>query len=100
MVVADGEKSLLAVELTQMQQQSEVRGPEDDWTGLSNAAARRKLQNRLNQRSYSMHFHGTLAGCLRLMLVEHEYPKADHRPVLGREKAKGETEMARLTKWH
>jgi hypothetical protein len=26
--------------------------PEDDWTGLSSAADRRKLQNRLNQRAY------------------------------------------------
>jgi hypothetical protein len=38
--------------LNQMPQQEEVRGREDDWTGLTDAAARRKLQNRLNQRIY------------------------------------------------
>jgi hypothetical protein len=41
-----------AVELAQMQQQEEVRCPADDWTGRTNAAERRKLQNRLNQRIY------------------------------------------------
>jgi hypothetical protein len=44
--------SLPAVLLEQMPQQAEVRAPEDDWTGLTNAAERRKLQNRLNQRLY------------------------------------------------
>lgn len=29
-----------------------INAPEDDWTGLSSAADRRKLQNRLNQRAY------------------------------------------------
>jgi len=29
-----------------------IDAPEDDWTGLSSAADRRKLQNRLNQRAY------------------------------------------------
>lgn len=36
-----------------MPQQAEVLVPEDDWTGKSSAAERRKLQNRLNQRAYS-----------------------------------------------
>jgi hypothetical protein len=38
--------------LSRMLQQAEVRNPEDDWTGKTNAAERRKLQNRLNQRIY------------------------------------------------
>ncbi|RDW67662.1 hypothetical protein BP6252_09058 [Coleophoma cylindrospora] len=46
------EKRVSAVELTTMPQQTEVRGPEDDWTGVTSAAERRKLQNRLNQRLY------------------------------------------------
>ena len=32
---------------------SEVHGFEDEWSGVNNPAARRKLQNRLNQRAYS-----------------------------------------------
>jgi hypothetical protein len=31
----------------------EARGVEDEWSGLTDPAARRKLQNRLNQRAYS-----------------------------------------------
>lgn len=41
------------IELIQMGNGTEARGAEDNWTGLSNAAERRKLQNRLNQRRYS-----------------------------------------------
>ncbi|KAL1966186.1 hypothetical protein VTN77DRAFT_4738 [Rasamsonia byssochlamydoides] len=40
------------ISFERMAQQAEVRTPEDDWTGLSNPAERRKLQNRLNQRAY------------------------------------------------
>ncbi len=96
MLPADGEGSPLVVQLAQMRQQTEVRGPEDDWTGLTDAAARRKLQNRLNQRIYSTHFCGTTAGCLRLILVGYEYPKADNHAILGRKKTRAETEMARV----
>lgn len=32
---------------------SEVHGFEEEWAGVTNPAARRKLQNRLNQRAYS-----------------------------------------------
>jgi hypothetical protein len=39
-----------AILLDRMPQQTEVRVQEDDWTGRTDAAARRKLQNRLNQR--------------------------------------------------
>jgi len=39
-----------AILLDRMPQQTEVRRQEDDWTGKTDAAARRKLQNRLNQR--------------------------------------------------
>lgn len=33
----------------------EVVNADDDWTGLTNAAARRKRQNRLNVRAYRKH---------------------------------------------
>lgn len=39
--------------LGHMPQQKETRTPEDDWTGVTDAAERRRLQNRLNQRIYS-----------------------------------------------
>lgn len=38
-------------------QQMEEMRPEDDWTGMSNSAERRKLQNRLKQRLYIMSFY-------------------------------------------
>ncbi|KAL1985473.1 hypothetical protein VTN96DRAFT_7916 [Rasamsonia emersonii] len=44
--------SIPPVSLRRMAQQTEVIAPEDDWTGLSNAAQRRRLQNRLNQRAH------------------------------------------------
>lgn len=39
--------------LERMPQQPALLGSMDDWTGLTNAADRRKVQNRLNQRIYS-----------------------------------------------
>lgn len=44
--------STSGIELVQMGKRIEARGAEDNWTGLSNAAERRKLQNRLSQRRY------------------------------------------------
>ncbi|KAM0428544.1 hypothetical protein ACHAPT_006904 [Fusarium lateritium] len=38
--------------LGRMPQLPELRGPEDDWTGVTKSADRRKRQNRLNQRAY------------------------------------------------
>lgn len=38
--------------LGRMPQQEEVRVAEDDWTGSTDAAERRKRQNRLHQRKY------------------------------------------------
>lgn len=35
-----------------MSKRTEARGAEDDWTGVTSAVERRKLQNRLNQRRY------------------------------------------------
>jgi hypothetical protein len=49
----DSDGSSPAIKLGQMPQQVEVRGPEDDWTGLNDPKERRKLQNRLNQRLWS-----------------------------------------------
>lgn len=41
-----------SITLGLMPQQTEVRRPNDDWTGVTSTAERRKLQNRLNQRAY------------------------------------------------
>lgn len=43
----------VTLEVARMPQQTQVRGPDDDWTGLTDTAERRKRQNRLNQRLYS-----------------------------------------------
>lgn len=43
----------LPIILSRMPQQIEILGQHEDWTGKSSPAARRKLQNRLHQRSYS-----------------------------------------------
>lgn len=48
--------------LARMRQQEEVRSAEDDWTGSTDAAERRKRQNRIHQRLYSE--------CLVLMRAE------------------------------
>lgn len=40
------------VGLAMMPQLVEMQDPEDDWTGKTKAADRRKRQNRLNQRAY------------------------------------------------
>jgi hypothetical protein len=45
-----GQDEEQAIPLARMPQQTEVRMQEDDWTGKTDAATRRKLQNRLNQR--------------------------------------------------
>jgi hypothetical protein len=39
------------IQLGKMPQVVNVRHTEEDWTGLTNATERRKLQNRLNQRA-------------------------------------------------
>ena len=36
------------------QQPGGLLGMEDDWTGITSSAERRKVQNRLNQRAYSV----------------------------------------------
>ncbi|KAJ5919973.1 hypothetical protein N7454_009808 [Penicillium verhagenii] len=42
------------IQLARMPQQAGVRAPEDDWTGVTDQAERRKLQNRINQRTYRL----------------------------------------------
>ncbi|KAJ5345161.1 hypothetical protein N7452_003165 [Penicillium brevicompactum] len=42
------------IALTRMPQQEGVQAPKDDWTGTIDRVQRRKLQNRLNQRSYRL----------------------------------------------
>ncbi|KAF7918747.1 uncharacterized protein EAE97_011842 [Botrytis byssoidea] len=48
----EGGELVGSVLLGRMPQQAEVRFAEDDWTGRTNAAERRKRQNRLHQRLY------------------------------------------------
>jgi hypothetical protein len=43
----------IGIELARMSKQNGVRKPGDDWTGITSASERRKLQNRLSQRRYS-----------------------------------------------
>lgn len=43
---------LPSLEVAKMRHQIAVWKPEDDWTGVTSAAERRTLQNRLNQRIY------------------------------------------------
>lgn len=38
--------------LSDMVQRREIRAADEDWTGTTSGARRRKLQNRLNQRAY------------------------------------------------
>jgi hypothetical protein len=55
--------------LGRMLQQAEVRDAKDDWTGRTNAAERRKLQNRLNQRIYRKCYFVFVACSLRLYII-------------------------------
>ena len=48
----EGRELVGSVLLRRMPQQAEVRFAEDDWTGSTDAAERRKRQNRLHQRLY------------------------------------------------
>lgn len=44
--------SSLQITLQPMRQQTGLRKSDRDWTGLTNASERRRMQNRLNQRAY------------------------------------------------
>lgn len=50
-----GEGSSSKMILGVMPQLAEADDPLDDWTGVTSAAVRRKLQNRLNQRARRRH---------------------------------------------
>jgi hypothetical protein len=41
-----------AIPIRHMLQEYLVRAPEDDWTGKTSSAERRRLQNRLNSRAW------------------------------------------------
>lgn len=43
------------IELAWSSQRPELRDAKEDWTGVTNPAERRKLQNRLNQRARRKH---------------------------------------------
>jgi hypothetical protein len=53
-----------AILLARMPQQTEVRVQEDDWTERTDAATRRKLQNRLNQRIWRKNHPGAQSSTL------------------------------------
>lgn len=53
--------ALPRIELESMPQQLLVRDSTDDWTGVTDAAGRRRLQNRLNQRAYRQYI--SMAPC-------------------------------------
>lgn len=50
---ADGIITSQSMILERMPQQPALLGSIDDWTGVTKAGDRRKIQNRLNQRLYS-----------------------------------------------
>lgn len=50
----DPEFPPLAIDPNMFHRLPELRAPDDDWTGISSSAERKKLQNRLNQRAWRM----------------------------------------------
>ena len=51
------EGSAQPIELGWSSQRLALRDDREDWTGITNPVARRKLQNRLNQRRRSQYVH-------------------------------------------
>jgi len=67
----DDESLFTSLTLEPMPQQLGVRVAGDDWTGITSTKERRKLQNRLNQRAYSMYcVLGTLSVVVLMMCRE------------------------------
>ena len=75
------------IELQYMTQRSEIKDQEEDWTGKTSTALRRKLQNRLNQRasrrffSVTTYFPPLQSTCMYTLLIQQrETPKTTRHP--------------------
>ncbi|KAK9244236.1 hypothetical protein V1506DRAFT_507731 [Lipomyces tetrasporus] len=63
----------ISISVEPMMNQLEVRGPEDDWTGITSTAERRRIQNRLHQRAYRRRQRKTDRVDSTARLSEHVY---------------------------
>ncbi|KAK9325287.1 hypothetical protein V1517DRAFT_314506 [Lipomyces orientalis] len=63
----------ISISVQPMMHHLEVRGPEDDWTGISSAAERRRIQNRLHQRAYRRRQRTTDRADSTVRLSDNEY---------------------------
>ncbi|QGI75243.1 hypothetical protein CEK25_000149 [Fusarium fujikuroi] len=77
--------------LGQLPQLTELKDPDDDWTGITEARDRRRRQNRLNQRAYQVHTNGILifttareraVAYAFMQLVHMQHSLKNHRPAL------------------